>query len=410
MKVLHISRQFYPCIGGTGTYIYEVAKRLTEKGIDNHVLCLNYSLIDKTKKFPAYEEINGIKIHRIPAFGYYKKPIPLRIPISLFKNTDIVHLHDIRFFFETTLFLKNIFRYKIVYTTHGFINHTNKFKSVKDLLIFLYYKNIFNSNLIDSIIAVNKKDYEYFNSILFEKNRNKLHLIENGIDYDKYKNIRDDQFNSIEQGKFLYFGRIEENKGLDSLFKVLSLVDKEKEWKLHIVGDGSKNLVNFLKNLASSLDLTDKIVWHGFLEEKDLFTLLKTSQACFFPSKQEGFGLTLVEAMACGCLCIANNIDTYQDILISDGINGFIFDFEKEKENLARFISNRLLADTTIDASDILCLNYASFTSKFANKLLDSIINSNIDYNLFRTNAMNRAKNYDWNEKVEKIFYLYSNL
>jgi len=97
MNILHISRQFYPCIGGTEKYIYEISKRLLKKSINCRVLTLNYNIFNKKQKFAEYENFEGIEIFRIYGVGYYKKPIPLRLPLNLFKWADIVHIHDLRF-------------------------------------------------------------------------------------------------------------------------------------------------------------------------------------------------------------------------------------------------------------------------------------------------------------------------
>jgi len=228
MNILHISRRFYPCIGGTEKYIYDISTRLIKNEINCRVLTLNYDVLDRRRKFKKFEVIGGIEVHRIPGFGFYKKPLPLSFPLALFKWADIIHIYDVRFLYEMVLFLKPFLKYKIIMTTHGFILHTIFLNKIKSFISTFYYKPTFKK-YIDRIICVSRQDYEYF----YKMGLKNISLIENGIDLNK---INDSNKINIP-GQFLYFGRIDKNKGIDLLFKSLALV-KDLKWHLSIVGRG----------------------------------------------------------------------------------------------------------------------------------------------------------------------------
>jgi len=213
MNILHISRRFYPFVGGTEKYIYEISKALVNRNINCRVLTLNYDILGNRKeKLNSHDKIDVIEIFRVPGFGYYKKPIPLKIFASLFKWADIVHIHDVRFLYETTLFFKLIFKYKIVLSTHGFILHTKELQIIKNFLILLYYKPTLSS-FVSSIICDSKQDFNYFEKVL----KGKSYLIENGMELDKFIKMK----KNSKKGKFLYFGRIDNNKGLEMLLGVV---------------------------------------------------------------------------------------------------------------------------------------------------------------------------------------------
>ncbi len=360
MNVLHITRRFYPFVGGVEKYIYEISKRLVKRGIDCRVLTLNYDLFNKKKKLNQYGEIEGIKIFRIPGFGHYKKPVPLKIPLCLFKWADIVHIHDLRFLYETTLFLKSFFNYKIIYSTHGFLLHTKDIKAIKSLMIPHYYKSTIN-RFIENTICVSKQDYNYFEAQNFKN----ICLIENGIDFEKFNRIT----RKPQVGRFLYFGRIDTNKGLDLLFKAISLME-DGDWHLDIIGDGFPHLLAQLKKMTHELNISKKITWHGFVKEDGLFQFISRAQICLLPSTYEGFGFTLLEAMAGGCVCVANIIPAYKDI-IKDSQNGFLTDFKDPHKAVLRI-------------KEII---------KLPLEKVETIGN----------NAHAKAKNYDWEEKVKQI-------
>lgn len=364
LNVLHISRSFYPFIGGTEKHIYEISKRLINKNINCRVLTLNYYIHDRNQKLINNDKIEGIEVFRIPAFGYYKKPIPLKIPINLFKWADIVHIHDIRFLYEATLFFKHVFKYKVVLSTHGFVLHTKDLIFIKNLLIPLYYKRTI-MKFVNNVICTSKQDFKYFANII----KNNVFLIENGVDFKKFNKIK----KNSQKGKFLYFGRIDKNKGVDLLFRTLSLLADE-DWQLDIVGTGSTEIIKNLEDLAIRLGISNKIKWLGYLAEEKLFQFLSEAFICFFPSTYEGFGLTLLEAMSAGCICVANDIPSYKSILES-GKEGYLidfYDFEKSSD----------------------------FISKFFNKPYYELIS-------ISEKAKEKAKKYDWDLKVDQIVQVY---
>ena len=71
------------------------------------------------------------------------------------------------------------------------------------------------------------------------------------------------------------------------------------------------------------LGISDSVRLVGSIPESELIALLRTAELSIFPSTEEGFGLPVVEAAACGCPVIAST-NTGASELITDGIEGFI--------------------------------------------------------------------------------------
>ena len=68
MKILHITRQFYPLIGGMENYVLNLAEQQIKNGHSVTVLTLNRSFVNN-EKLSNYEKLdNGIEIYRIPFF------------------------------------------------------------------------------------------------------------------------------------------------------------------------------------------------------------------------------------------------------------------------------------------------------------------------------------------------------
>lgn len=109
-------------------------------------------------------------------------------------------------------------------------------------------------------------------------------------------------------------------KGFDLLINVWKrLWLNHLDWKLNIVGSGSTDSVNHLKDLASDCENIEFLPY-----TKDILNLYQKASIFVLSSRYEGFGLVLTEAMSQGCACIACNYKGRQAEIISDGIDGLL--------------------------------------------------------------------------------------
>lgn len=121
--------------------------------------------------------------------------------------------------------------------------------------------------------------------------------------------------------KILSLGRIENmSKGLFLLPKIFSKLNCE-DYSLTIAGSGpdKDELVNRLSNLNLNIDYID------WVDADNVKNLMSEHHIFIMPSMYEGFGLTLVEAMICGCVPIVTNIKGVTDYVVEDGYSGFLF-------------------------------------------------------------------------------------
>jgi glycosyltransferase involved in cell wall biosynthesis len=69
-----------------------------------------------------------------------------------------------------------------------------------------------------------------------------------------------------------------------------------------------------LRSLASDLGIAHRMVWLDAIPRQDVVTLLQAAGALIHPSVYEGFGLPILEAMACGCPVVASDIPPFREI------------------------------------------------------------------------------------------------
>jgi glycosyltransferase involved in cell wall biosynthesis len=123
--------------------------------------------------------------------------------------------------------------------------------------------------------------------------------------------------------------RLSREKGIDILLEAFVLLHNSvPNTHLLIVGDGNQ-LID-LQGLARRLNIGDAITWMGFLPWDEAIGCLGLMDIVAVPSRFEGFGLTAVEAMACGKPVVASRVDGLAEI-IQDGVTGMLVPPENVK-------------------------------------------------------------------------------
>ena len=198
-------------------------------------------------------------------------------------------------------------------------NADELFKIKKQKVIFKYaYK------YVDGCIAISDSVNKSIKDICGDNS--KVYTIYNGVDVDKFIYTKRENVNIPP--KLIFVGRLISQKGVSLLIRALGLLKMDCE--LHIIGDGPER--GELESLTKELNLQSKVYFAGTqwdinerLQNSDIFV---HSAVC-----NEGFGLTLIEAMATGVPCIAFNKGAIPEI-IQNNVNGFLVD-ETNSENLS---------------------------------------------------------------------------
>lgn len=137
----------------------------------------------------------------------------------------------------------------------------------------------------------------------------KIAVIPNGYNRELYREITDhraiaDVLKKYDIGRpyFLYVGRLEKKKNTPNLIEAyadLRQKSKELKHKLVLVGDASYGYdeVNYA---IREYNLDNEVIMPGWVEEADMPYLYNGADAFVFPSRYEGFGIPLLQAMACG--------------------------------------------------------------------------------------------------------------
>lgn len=154
-------------------------------------------------------------------------------------------------------------------------------------------------------------------------------VVGNGVSLDTIKRTPP----SDEPSDIIFVGRLIEDKKVDVLLQALHiLVGEFPRIRCNIVGDGPER--EHLERLAASLSLGENVCFAGRVQDGQTFGLMKSAKVLALPSIREGFGITVIEAQASGCVpVVARGPHTAAPDLVRDEIDGLVC--EPTAESLA---------------------------------------------------------------------------
>ncbi len=226
---------------------------------------------------------------------------------------DVVHSHLIHSQIWTGLakcldFSKNRSYITTEHSTWNNRRKNNMFKYL-DRVIFSKYKKI---------ICISEAVKESLISWLDDSNKDKYPVIENGVNLDYLKKLKplDRKKLNLKNEDIIItmVSRLEKAKDHETLFRAMVLLPKI--YKLLIVGEGERE--KELKELTRILKIEKRVQFLGM--RKDVGEILKTTNIAVQSSYFEGFGITAVEAMACGTPLLASNVPGLSDVVKGAGI------------------------------------------------------------------------------------------
>jgi glycosyltransferase involved in cell wall biosynthesis len=320
-----------PQAGGAEVHLQEILRRIAQKGHQITLLCSGYPGCKPT------EEIDGIRIIRRGSRFDFNFVAPFALKSLLREESWDIVIEDInKIPFYTPLYHRLPL---LVVIPHLFSDSVFKeINFVLGLYIYLSEKPIcwlykgFNT----MVISESTKDDLVKRGLPAEN----IHVVHCGIDHDLYhydSTVQKDQTPTV-----IYLGRLKKYKSIDHLLRAFSLTLKKiPEAKLVVVGEG--DFKDNLISLANELNLGDRVEFTGFVDQSEKVRRLQKAWVAVYPSLKEGWGLTNIEANACGTPVIASNVPGLKDSVVP-GKTGLLFEYgdvPKLSECLIRILSDK---------------------------------------------------------------------
>lgn len=301
MRILHISKYYYPYIGG----IENTCKYLVDafsKDNDVAVVCFNEG------RHNTVDVIDGIKVYRVGsfinisrqalAFSYARI---LRKAINDF-NPDIIHFHWANPYPAAVLLLMIPKKIKLVIHWHmDIINQSKIYPMIKPIETALL-------NRANRVI-VTSPNYKNYSRPL-QPYKEKIDIVQSAIDGELFK-LKDSDREKIDNIKkrynnkdiIFFVGRHIQYKGLSYLIESEKMIKSD----CAIVIAGAGPLTDSLRQSC----LSSRVYFIGKITDDDLRCHLYASKVFAFPSitKNEAFGLSLVQAMYCATPAVTFSIE-----------------------------------------------------------------------------------------------------
>jgi alpha-1,3-mannosyltransferase len=305
IRVVHLSRNYHPVIGGTENFIASLARHVEPLGVESTVVC-------STRRSGGAGPLPEVSVLRVPSIGPDRMQVVRHVSAHLravIASADVLHFHDLRFGLDLLGRIRAMRGQPRVLSTHGLIFHTHDDDRIKRIV----WRSVLLPTLrtFDTVLADSAADFGWVSGLP------RARLLENPVDVDRFISVA--AVPPPPEGPLLYFGRVAPNKGLETLAPLLRRDDR---LRLVVTGRGDPRYVAALKRSFDGLaaDFT------GELDASRLDEQLRASSAIVLPSRTEGFGLTLVEAMATGRPVVAADIPPYREIAAGTGVELVNFD------------------------------------------------------------------------------------
>lgn len=122
----------------------------------------------------------------------------------------------------------------------------------------------------------------------------------------------------------IFVGRLIEDKQVDLLLQAVAQLRMAfPRLRCQIVGDGPQR--SSLEALARSLEVADLVRFAGSVSGDEVIRLMKSAKVLAFPSRREGFGISVIEAQACGLVpVVVDSPLSAASTLIHDGVDGIV--------------------------------------------------------------------------------------
>lgn len=153
--------------------------------------------------------------------------------------------------------------------------------------------------------------------------------------YEKYKIPKDKK-------TLMYVGNLKPHKNLERLLEAFSKLENNKEYTLLLVGKAFENY-NILGEKEKTLGIENNVIHTGIVEDGELTDLYNLVDLFVFPSLYEGFGLPILEAMACGTKVVSSNASSLPEV----GGDVIPYFDPKDTEEMAKVIEQELAREDT---------------------------------------------------------------
>ena len=315
MKILYTLNSGSP--GGMEQHVLDLVTAIVSNGDTVYVWCPEGITSDWYKNAGALVENHSIKLDIDPLYIYSL------VKFLVANKIDIVHSHELKAGVNALIAAKLAGVKSRISHTHTPVSEwkINEIKRKFNTLLYSLIVNLLSTKEI--ALTESRKRVKISEGI----NENKLVVIPNCVNHELFAQDSDVvvdnkkeilQKYKINMGAFVFgcVGRLTIEKGQDVLIKAFAefseKIGREQEIYLMLIGGGPREAE--LKRLSETLHVEDKVIITGIFDAEEREKYFASIDIFVFPSRAEGFGIVLLEAMASGLPCICSDLEVLQEV------------------------------------------------------------------------------------------------
>ena len=184
---------------------------------------------------------------------------------------------------------------------------------IKGRFISSFFQKIsffFIRNFADVVIVPSRTTKKELLSLGF--NNRRVRVVPNGLDISFISKVSGSE---KLQSDACFLARLSPSKGIYDLPRIWQLVASAvPNARLFVIGGGQMGEVRKLKELLATAGVEKNVRLLGFVSEEEKYRALKSSKVFISPSREEGFGIAVLEAMACGLPVVAWDLPVYREV------------------------------------------------------------------------------------------------
>lgn len=320
MKILVINWQdiTHPQSGGAEVHLFEIFGRIARQGHQVVLLCCRY------EGARDRETIQDIQVHRTGSRNTFNLLVPRAYrALQAAYGFDVVveDLNKIPFYGalyvkQPRLVLAHHFFGRTIYAETSCILGTYLY--LAEWLIGPWYRG-------DRFVAVSQSTKQDLVDMGIPEGQ--IAVVYNAVDHATY---RQRGLEKLAAPTVSFLGRLKRYKNVECFLKAAALVNQRRpEARFLVIGEGDHRPA--LMRLAEKLKLNDVLTFTGYVDQARKAELLERSHVVVNPSPKEGWGLTNIEANACGTPVIAADSPGLRDSVV-DGETGLLFEYDRADE------------------------------------------------------------------------------
>ncbi|MFI5084657.1 MAG: glycosyltransferase [Actinomycetales bacterium] len=329
LTILIAADTYPPHINGAAQFGYRLAKGMSARGHQVHVLAARPGKGKSFTEFRAEATVHRLRSHLMPTNEYFRICFPWEIKkeiAMLFDrvNPDVVHVQSHYMIGEHVLYEAKKRGIRVVATNHFMPENLNPFlpfpQWMKDIIGRVSWRDMGKvmgrADVVTTptpLAAKAMRQHAFLHQVL---------PLSNGVDSAAYEAAEGEAMEHRDYPTVLFAGRLAEEKHIDVLIDAVAKTEAGLDVHLEIVGGGE--VKDALRAQAVRLGLADRVEFLGLVSDADLRRAYLRADLFVMPGTAELQSLVSLEAMSASTPVILADAMALPH-LVEDGRNGYLF-------------------------------------------------------------------------------------